>query len=195
VQRFRSVERRRAGDGKWWSRARRRQGASRRSAPSGCGLDAGSARDGEAIIAGPPPVPPDEQGDAIPLAIEDSMGSSLGVSPTRETGGIAARVNQASGLDGYRVERLEWEAEEAHARVRMWIESRGGAAMSARGVAAAPGRSAMPRNGPGTTCRGPRTQSRWSIGSAGYDVGPAGFAPSRWGSPMVTRASRAGCAS
>ena len=32
---------------------------------------------------------------------------------------------QASGLDGYRVERLEWEAEEAHARVRMWIEHRG----------------------------------------------------------------------
>jgi hypothetical protein len=39
---------------------------------------------GEAIIAGPPPVRPDDQADAIPLAIENSMGSSLGVSPTRE---------------------------------------------------------------------------------------------------------------
>ena len=38
---------------------------------------------GEAIIAGPPPVRPDDQADAIPLAIENSMGSR-GVSPTRE---------------------------------------------------------------------------------------------------------------
>lgn len=29
------------------------------------------------------------------------------------------------GLDGYRVERLEWEAEGAQARVRIWIEHRG----------------------------------------------------------------------
>ena len=33
----------------------------------------------------------------------------------------------------------------------------------------------MPRNGPGTTCRGPRTRSRWSIGSAGYDVRTCGI--------------------
>ena len=29
------------------------------------------------------------------------------------------------GLDGYRVERLEWEAEGPRARVRIWIERRG----------------------------------------------------------------------
>ena len=151
---------------------------------------------GEAIIAGPPPVRPDDQADAIPLAIENSMGSSLGVSPTRED-----RWDRGASVPGFWAwTGIEWNGWSEKLRRRTHasgcgLSTAGCAAMSARGVAAAPGRSAMPRNGPGTTCRGPRTRSRWSIGSAGYDVGPAGFAPSRWGSPMVTRASRAGCAS
>jgi hypothetical protein len=85
------------------------------------------------------------------------------------------------GLDGYRVERLEWEAEGAQARVRIWIESRGGRGYACSGCRRRTWQVGIPRNGPGTTCRGRRTRSRWSIGSAGCGVGPAAFAPSRWG--------------
>ena len=46
---------------------------------------------------------------------------------TNKGGPVGSRreCTRLLGLDGYRVERLEWEAEEAHARVRMWIEHRG----------------------------------------------------------------------
>ena len=63
--------------------------------------------------------------DATPLAIEDSMVSSLGVHPTREDGvGSRHKCIRIPGRDGYHIERLEWEADGSRTRGRIWIERR-----------------------------------------------------------------------
>ena len=84
------------------------------------------------------------------------------------------------GLESFRVERIEWEADGPDARhVRSGLNGEASAATNAPAVDDGPGACEIPRCGRGTTCRGPRTGSRWSTRSDASDVGPAAFAPKR----------------
>ncbi len=61
------------------------------------------------------------------------------------------------GLEGFRVETIEWEAGGPRARMRIWIERCGIRGMNVLGVDDALGGCGMPRNGRGTICPGRRT--------------------------------------
>jgi hypothetical protein len=139
---------------------------------------------------------PDDQGDAIPLAIEDSMGSSLGVSPTRED-----RWDRGASVPGFWAwTGIEWNGSSGRLRGRRrasgsGLSPAGGAAMPARGVAAAPGRSGYQ----GTVLGRPAVGG--APGHAGLSAAPGAVSDLRHShraggaSPRATRASRAGCAS